>query len=312
MKTHENKKIRWLIAHEPKHLFIRTARAFAEEVEKSSQGRLSIELLTTEMLAEKYGTNIEESCLDVVKLLTKGEVEMTQTQVSIFGEWSKNFKALDLPFLFRDHDHVTKVLEGRIGQALCSSLTNSGDMRGLAFTYSGGFRVIGSNEPITNFADFKDLRVRVNTNPVNADVMSMIGAKPHAIPFKQSYGYDLIEEGQLDAAETTYLRFLGKYLVKTNHSMFMTVIAMNESFFQGLDSDLQEVVKTAAICASRLEREWSIQDAKKFEEDCAVNGVTITSLSDEDQAHFREQALKVYEKWEPYFMPGMIEHIRLQ
>jgi TRAP-type C4-dicarboxylate transport system substrate-binding protein len=140
----------------------------------------------------------------------------------------------------------------------------------------------------------------------------MIGAKPHAIPFKQSYGYDLIEKGQLDAAETTYLRFLGKYLVKTNHSMFMTVIAMNESFFQGLDSDLQEVVKTAAICASRLEREWSIQDAKKFEEDCAVNGVTITSLSDEDQAHFREQALKVYEKWEPYFMPGMIEHIRLQ
>ena len=113
----ETKKIRWLIAHEPQHLFLRTARAFAEAIEKSSEGRLAIEILTTEMLAEKYGTTMEY-CLDVVKLLTEGGVEMTQTQVHFFSEWNKNFKALDLPFLFRDHDHVTKVLEGRIGQAL--------------------------------------------------------------------------------------------------------------------------------------------------------------------------------------------------
>lgn len=308
----ETKKIRWLIAHEPEHLFLRTAQAFADEIERSAQGRLSIEILTTKKLTENYGITLEH-CSDVIKLLTQGEIEMTQTQVHFFSQWDKNFKALDLPFLFRDHDHVTRVMEGRIGQALCKSLTHSGDMRGLAFTYSGGFRVIGSNDPIANFEDFENLRVRVNSNPVNADVMSAIGAQPH--PTKaalQGYGYDLIEQGELDAAETTYLRFLGKHIVKTNHSMFMTTIAMNETFFRGLDEELQGIVQEAAIRASRLERQWSIEDAEKFEKDCAENGITITTLSDEDQARFREKAMKVYEKWESYFMPGMIQHIKSQ
>ncbi len=308
----ETKKIRWLIAHEPEHLFLRTAQAFADEIERSAQGRLSIEILTTKKLTENYGITLEH-CSDVIKLLTQGEIEMTQTQVHFFSQWDKNFKALDLPFLFRDHDHVTRVMEGRIGQALCKSLTRSGDMRGLAFTYSGGFRVIGSNDPISNFEEFENLRVRVNSNPVNADVMSAIGAQPH--PTKaalQGYGYDLIEKGELDAAETTYLRFLGKHIVKTNHSMFMTTIAMNETFFQGLDEELQGIVQEAAIRASRLERQWSIEDAEKFEKDCAENGITITTLSDEDQARFREKAMKVYEKWESYFMPGMIQHIKSQ
>lgn len=308
----ETKKIKWLIAHEPQHLFIRTARAFAEEIERSAQGRLSIEILTTEMLEEQYGITLEH-CSDVIQALTKGDIQMTQTQVHFFSQWDKNFKALDLPFLFRDHDHVTKVLEGRIGQALCKNLSKSGDMRGLAFTYSGGFRVIGSNEPITKFEDFENLRVRVNSNPVNSDVMMSIGAHPHYTrPKLEGYGYDLIEKGELDAAETTYLRFLGKHIVKTNHSMFMTTIAMNETFFQSLDQDLQDIVKEAALRASRLERQWSVEDAQKFEDDCAKNGITITTLSDEDQARFREQAMKVYEKWESYFMPGMIRHIQSQ
>ena len=306
----ETRKIRWLIAHEPEHLFLRTARAFAEEIERSSDGRLSLEILTTKSFTEKYGITLEH-CSDVIKLLTEGHVEMTQTQVHFFSQWDKNFKALDLPFLFRDHDHVTNVLEGRVGQALCRSLTKSGDMRGLAFTYSGGFRVIGSNEPISNFDQFKDLRVRVNSNPVNADVMSAIGAQPRATkPALQGYGYDLIEKGELDAAETTYLRFMGKHIVKTNHSMFITTIAMNETFFQGLDADLQEVVKEAALLASLIDRQLSIDDAEKFEQDCDKNGVTITTLSKEDQARFREQAMTVYEKWDSYFMPGMIDHIK--
>ena len=305
MKT---KKIRWLIAHEPEHLFLRTATAMAQELEKSIGNAIEIEILTTKTYQEKYGKQLD-NCWQVVKSLNDGDIEITQSQVFIFSFWNKNFQALDLPFLFRDHDHCTKVLEGRIGQTMCKSLTRTGNMRGLAFTYSGGFRVIGSNEPITSFDQLKNLRVRVNTNPVNSDTIEAFGANPRP---QKGYGYDLIESGELDAAETTYLRFLGKHVLKTNHSMFMTTIAINETFFKGLEPEIQEALQEAAIRAARIERDWSIKDAEEFEKNCIENDVTITELSSSDKTRLRENAMKVYDKWDSYFWPGMIKMIQLQ
>lgn len=302
-----SKTVRWLIAHEPEHLFIRTAKAFASIIEQETNGQLKIEILTTAEYCKKYDYDKEIGYGDPLDLLCENKIEMTQTQVHRFAHWSKDFRSLDLPFLFRDHDHATRVLEGEIGQDLCKSLNKTNELRGLAFTYSGGYRVIGSNKPITKFEDFSDLRVRVTPNPVNVDTMAFIGAKPKVMP--HNYGYDAIESGDLDAAETTYLRFKGTHIVKTNHSMFLTTIAVNENFYNSLDEETQIAMNRAALKAARLERQWSIEDAKQFEKDCEQNGITITTLSQEDQEKFRTKALNVHKAWRNEFYPGLIDKI---
>jgi TRAP-type C4-dicarboxylate transport system substrate-binding protein len=306
------KLVKWVIAHEPAHLFIRTAKAFADEIEKTTEGKLKIEILTVPEYAEKYNDQAANNGIwnPIFDALEDNRIQMSQTVVSAFGTVNKDFLALDLPFLFKDHDHVSSVMEGPIGRELCNSLSERSGVKGLAFTYSGGYRIIGSNTPITGLAALQGARVRVNTNPVNYITMKSLGvdAKTHA---EVGYGYDAIEEGSLDASESTYLRFKGTHILKTHHSMFMTTIAVSKEFWNSLDLETQELFNQAAVKAAAIERQWSIEDCEQFELDCTKNGVQIHELSDSDRELFKDMTKSVYTDVAELFSPGLIDKLKL-
>lgn len=297
-------EINWLIAHEPQHLFLRTARAFSQRLFELTQQQVKINILTTQEYQQQYCPEFDERT-DLLQHLIDNRVTMSQTQTHRCG--NNNFRVFDLPFLFRDHDHATTVLEGPIGAAMCENLSRTTGVRGLAFTYSGGFRVIGSNQPITSAQDLLNKRVRVNTNPVNADFMAAIGAEPNPM---YTYGYDEIEAGSLDAAETTYIRFLGKHVLKTEHNMFLTAILINNEFWSQLSPELQAAFQQTATEVARLERQWSVEDAEQFEQQCKHNGVTIALITEQDRAKLKSASQAIYDKWEPEFVPGLVKSIQ--
>jgi TRAP-type C4-dicarboxylate transport system substrate-binding protein len=297
-------EINWLIAHEPQHLFLRTAQAFSQRLFELTQQQIKINILTTQEYQQRHCPEFDERT-DLLPHLIANRITMSQTQTHRTG--NSNFRVFDMPFLFRDHDHATTVLEGPIGAAMCENLSRTTGIRGLAFTYSGGFRVIGSNEPITSAQDLLDKRVRVNLNPVNSDFITAIGGDPNPM---YSYGYDEIEAGELDAAETTYIRFLGKYVFKTEHNMFLTAILINNEFWSGLDPKLQAAFQQTATEVARLERQWSVEDAEQFEQQCKQNGVTITFITEQDKAKLKSASQFIYDKWEPMFAPGLVKSIQ--
>jgi TRAP-type C4-dicarboxylate transport system substrate-binding protein len=120
----------------------------------------------------------------------------------------------------------------------------------------------------------------------------------------------LIGKGEADAVETTYLRFNGKHILKTNHSMFMTTIVVSNKFWDSLTPAQQTAFHAAALVTSRKEREWSIQDAEKFEADAQANGVTITSITEEDTEALKHKSQMTYVKTKYYFTPDLIQRIR--
>jgi TRAP-type C4-dicarboxylate transport system substrate-binding protein len=316
------RKIRWIVAHEPIHLFLRTAEAFSKEIYAATDGALEVEVLTLSEYLEKY-PNKELSTEHplrfyraLLKGLENGDFEITQTQTSNFWEYNTLFKLIDLPFLFDSHDHCAEVLEGPIGQGLSASLAKRGNMHGLAYTYSGGFRVIGSDEPISSVSELTGKRIRTNTNPVTALTMEAFGATPKSqrdFPhLTEIHSFDSVKSGELDAVDTTYLRFVGKHVLKTNHSMFLTQIVAGGHFWDSLTPELQEKVRQAAINVSRTERKWSIEDAEKFEAECKANGVAIHEISEDEVAELKTRAKAVYEKY--YEIPAakqLIEKITL-
>ena len=66
---------------------------------------------------------------------------MSQTYSTVLGKLYNRLWALDLPFLFRSHQHAAAVLDGPIGSELLAGLVPSG-LRGLSFTPIGGYRII--------------------------------------------------------------------------------------------------------------------------------------------------------------------------
>jgi TRAP-type C4-dicarboxylate transport system substrate-binding protein len=311
----EPKIVSWVIAHEPVHLFVRTARAFADEIEKTSKGKLVVEILTVEDYLKKddkahldpYGNLGVDS---IFNALEDGRIAMSQTITSAFGLINKNFLALDLPFLFKDHDHVTSVMEGSVGRELCESLGEKSGMKGLAFTYSGGYRIIGSNRPIDTLTALQQSSVRIGPNPVNYVTMKALGADPKQLS-RVGYGYDVIEQGSTDVTETTYLRFKGNHILKTQHNMYMTTIAVSTKFWNELDAETQELFQAAAIKAAQIERQWSIEDCDKFERECVENGVEIHELTASERAQFEEMTKSVYTDVEEWFSPGLVEKLKM-
>jgi TRAP-type C4-dicarboxylate transport system substrate-binding protein len=309
------KIVSWVIAHEPVHLFVRTARAFADEIEKTSKGKLVVEILTvSDYLKKDDSASLSPdgslSFGHIFNALEDGRIAMSQTATSVFGLINKNFFALDLPFLFRDHDHVSAVMEGPTGRELCESLSEKSGIRGLAFTYSGGYRVIGSNRPVDTLTALQNSSVRINTNPVNYVTMKALGSNPKKL-LKNGYGYDEIEPGSMDVTETTYLRFKGKHILKTQHNLYMTTIAVSSKFWDELDAETQELFQAAALKAAQIERQWSIEDCDKFERECIENGIEIHELTASERAQFEEMTKSVYQDVEDWFSPGLVDKLKM-
>lgn len=324
----QRRKIRWLIAHYPAYLFVRTAEVFRTELEKLCPGQFELEIHTFDSYVKQYNQlgemlqhppeipTLEEPSIAhpefkarevkdfkqvrskwqaIFDALKAGEFELSQTQVNIVGSYLKDdYSALDLPFLFNDHDHVTRVLDGAIGDRMGEELAQTANIRGLGFTYSGGYRVIGSNKEITNLNDLGNLTFLTTTGP-SKYLFDELGVDPidKAEASPSDHG-DIQEDG--GAIETTYLRFTGKHVLKTDHSIFMTTILTGSKFFDSLTPEQQEAFKTAAKTVAKVERIWSVDDAAKYEKEATDNGITIVSLSEEDKARLRHASKQSYKQ----------------
>ena len=144
-------KIRWVIAHEPLNLFLRAAEDFERRVnEQQTEHEIQVEIMTLTEYSHRYNNGVIVTKHDLLDLMEAGQIEMSQMYTTWLAErYEQDFLAFDMPFLFRDHDHATRVLEGEVGETLLAKLTDKSNIRGLSFTYSGGFRQMISNKKVS-------------------------------------------------------------------------------------------------------------------------------------------------------------------
>ena len=328
-----NKKtLRWVIAHHPVSLFERTAKLFKQELEKECPNQFNLEIYTPGTYDNKFKThpefkivppdvngleerpssikslNGEEVQLKKQKLwseakgrwtsffnaLRDGDFEISQTQVGIVGGFlDRNYHAIDLPFLFNGHDHVSKVLDNEIGDYMSDNLARKTGVRGLAFTYSGGYRVIGAKKGITALSDLSALKLVTHTAHSD-ELFNNVGAKTLRKDKATIEDVADLNKDENGAIETTYLRFAGKNVLKTQHSMFTTTILTGDKFWNTLTSEQQAAFKRIAKVVAKEERKWSLQDSAAYEANAQANGVTITEINKSDLAKLQESAKKVY------------------
>jgi len=148
-------KIRWVIAHEPLSLFVRAAEDFQRFVnEAQSAEKIEVEVMTLGEYSMKYNDGVMVTKHDLLDLMEQGKIEMSQMYTTWLAEdIEHDMLALEMPFIFEDHDHATRVLEGEVGESLLEKITEKSNVRGMAFTYSGGFRNIITDKPVTSLKD---------------------------------------------------------------------------------------------------------------------------------------------------------------
>jgi TRAP-type C4-dicarboxylate transport system substrate-binding protein len=93
--------------------------------------------------------------------------------------------------------------------------------------------------------------------------------------------------------------------LKSSHSLFLTDIIVSKKFYDTLTTEEQDTLNSVAKEVATLERGWTTEDARVFEETAKERGCEIVQLSEEDKAMMKEKAESKYKEWGDKFFPSL-------
>jgi TRAP-type transport system periplasmic protein len=306
-------QVRWLVSHRPVDVFTRATDVFAKELATRSNGSLELVIVTPEQLGLNYSGDVPESKLE--ELLKSGAVDIVSPYTIPLGTRDSNFWSLNLPFLFNDYAQVDAALDGKAGETILSGLAKKMDAHGLAFTMSGGFRIIASKHMnMSTLSDWKGKKIATSGGPVAEATIQALGATPVAIDLEGTQA-DL---SAVDGVETTYARLANvinsdtaftSHISETNHSVFLTALIVSDALYSSLSPDEQQALTGAARTAAALEREDSIALNATTKSSLEAKGSEITTLDESARTNMRRAVQEVYEKYEPTFGSDLLNQL---
>ena len=199
-----------------------------------------------------------------MEALQLGSVQMLAPSLAKFGPLGvREFEVFDLPYIFDNYDELHKVTEGPVGAALFKKLESKGIV-GLAY-WDNGFKVMSANKPIRVPADYKGLKMRIQSSKVLGDEMKALGAIPQVMAFSEVY--QALQTGVVDGTEnppsnfyTQKMQEVQKYLALTDHGYLGYAVIANKKFWDGLPADVRTTL------------EGAMKDATKYANDIAQEG----------------------------------------
>ncbi|PTT91608.1 C4-dicarboxylate ABC transporter [Pelomonas sp. HMWF004] len=227
------------------------AQRFKELAEQRTGGRVKVELYPNSQLYK------DKEELEALQL---GSVQMLAPSLAKFGPLGvKEFEVFDLPYLFKDTDAFRAVTEGQLGADLFKKLEPKG-IKGLAY-WDNGFHIMSANKPLKNVADFKGMKMRIQSSKVLDAQMRALGAIPQVMAFSELY--QALQSGVVDGTEGVPSNFytqkifeVQKHMTLSNHGHLAYALIVNKKFWDGLPADvrtqLESAVKDSATYANAI------------------------------------------------------------
>jgi C4-dicarboxylate-binding protein DctP len=175
---------------------------------------------------------------------------------------------------------------------------------GLAF-WNSGFKVMTSNRPMHAPADFKGLKMRIQSSKVLDAQMRVLGANPQVTPMSEVY--QALQTGVVDGQENTPSNIytqkmyeVQKHLTVSNHGYIGWVIVVNKKFWDSLPADVRTALAGAMRDATRYTNAISEQENEDALAAIKKSGKTdIYVLNAKEVAEWRKALLPVQKQVEP-------------
>jgi tripartite ATP-independent transporter DctP family solute receptor len=260
--------------------------AIKDYMEKNSNGVFEVTIYPNGQLGNDA---------QIVEAVQEGDVEMMFTNTGNLLSFVPDLGVFAVPFVFPSHEVAYKVLDGEFGKEMLDIMEKKGSMVGLGYLEAVAYRDLSSSRPVRTPADLSGIKIRVMTNPIHIAIWERLGAQPTAISFAELY--TALQQGTVDAQENPLELFISqrfyevqKYVTLTHHIFTTGMLAANPAWFNGLSPELQQVVRGAAMEGTLLQRRRAAEDYDGYLKTLAENGITVTSLSEEEHRLWKERA----------------------
>ncbi len=226
------------------------ATAFKTKLEKLSDHDFKVDLKPAGALGGER---------EVMESLQLGIIEMTISSTGPLGNFDKDVYLFDFPYIFENYDHAHKVLDSTLGTDMLKGLTDHG-IKGLSWGENGFRQLTYNGEPILTPEDLKGRKIRTMENQVHLSTFKALGASP--VPMSWTEVFTALQQGTIDGQEnpinlavTSKLYEVQDQASMTQHFYSPAVIAMSQSYWDGLSSEEQKWVQTSANVAAKAMRE---------------------------------------------------------
>ena len=260
------------------------AEKFKELAEKYTDGKVKVEIYPNSQI---YKDKEEMEALQL------GAVQMLAPSLAKFGPLGvREFEVFDLPYIFPDKAALRRVTEGEVGRKLFEKLGAKGII-GLAY-WDNGFKIMSANPPIARPADFRGLKMRIQSSKVLEAQFRALGALPQVMAFSEVY--QAMQTGVVDGSENTPSNMytqkhyeVQKHALETNHGYIGYAVIVNKPFWDGLPADIRTQLEKAMAEATAYTNSISQKENDDALEDMKKSGkIQITKPTPEATAEFRK------------------------
>jgi tripartite ATP-independent transporter DctP family solute receptor len=243
----------------PTHTLNETANKFAELVKEKTQGNVDVEVFPSASLGSER---------ENVEALKTGTLDLGIIAVEFYPSYVKESAVLILPYLYKDYDHLSRVLASDVGKDVAAMILDKTNIRPLTYL-TMAFRQMFTNREVRNAADLKGLKMRVPESPLYVAAFKQLGAAPTPIAWGEVYtalqtGVVSGVENTPEAVQTTSLDQVTKFMNFSNHMTSSSTISMSESVFKKLPKEYQQAVLSAAAEAAKFNHGLTVSRDQEY------------------------------------------------
>lgn len=211
-------------------------------LQEKSGGKLTIEIYPGGQLGA------ERQCLELLQI---GSLDMTKVSSAVMEGFAPNYRVLGLPYIFRDKEHIFKVLDGKIGEELLEEGSKYW-FHGLCFYDAGARSFYTIDKPILHPDDLEGMKIRVMKSNTAVEMVSALGGSPTPISWGELY--TSLQQNVVDGAENNppsfhtshHFEVCGHYALD-EHSAVPDVLLVSTYTWDKLSSTEKVWLKEAAM-----------------------------------------------------------------
>jgi tripartite ATP-independent transporter DctP family solute receptor len=274
---------------------------FKELAEEYSNGTLEIQIFPNNILGAER---------EMVEGMQLGTLDLAVTSTGVLSNFVPLMGIVDLPYLFRDRDHVFRVLDGEVGDTLLGKFESVGIVS-LGWWENGFRHFTNSKKAIEKPEDVKGLKIRVMENPVYMAFIEALGGAP--TPINAAELYTALQSGTVDGQEnpipaifTNRFYEPQKYLSLSAHTYSPAVFHVSKATWDKLTDEQKEAIKKAEKEARDYERELNNQMAIEQIDQLKEKGILVNEV---DKDAFVAACQPVHQKFENEFGKDLIDKI---
>lgn len=269
------------------------AKYMAERLNELSGGRIEMTVFNNNKLGAF------SDCFQQMQL-PNGTVQMGDVSSASVTQFSDLYTPFALPFLFSSKEQSFDYFDNsETIDAIEEQFLADTNVRVLGYFYNDARALTNSKHAVETPADCAGLKLRVMTSDVYIKTFEALDAAPVSMQFSELFSalqqkaVDGQDNGLILSMDSRFNEVQG-YYTDLGHVQDTSVIFISESFYQSLPEDLQQIVLQAAQEAVEMERQAYADMLDSYLAEMEKT-MTVTILTDEQRAAFKEACSSVYD-----------------